>query len=381
MLKIWKKTRQVDEEVRSTGEIRVKRVDRLYYKLLRNLPSVMVACVLSGLVLFLILGNEPGSMPKAADTAGTTGSTSDDGGQLLPLEPGSFNFEDVSPLNRSGSLIGGQETAPSEPTSADPTEAAETVPAPSVTLLPTPYPLILDKDGVPQERMPAESFFADDALYYVKGMRTNVREMPNTDAPVVTVLKMGDQVTRTGYGLDWSYIETASGQTGYVLTSLITMEFVPTPTPSPTPKPTPKPRPKVTPSPVGSTLTDEQKTAIVDLAKSLIGTRYRYGSMSPTAGFDCSGFTSYIYKTLFNITLPRSARDQAKAGVAVSSKDIEIGDIICFDWDSPHGVCDHVGIYIGGGRYIHASHSHGRVLESTVVFGQNPIVSIRRIIY
>jgi cell wall-associated NlpC family hydrolase len=144
----------------------------------------------------------------------------------------------------------------------------------------------------------------------------------------------------------------------------------------------------VTPSPVGSTLTTEQKQAIVDLARSLIGQPYVFASATPTVGFDCSGVTYYIYKTLFAIKLPRISRDQANFGVPVSVSEIEIGDILCFDWSYNDGICDHVGIYIGGGKYIHASSSdrtyypdRGAVKEATLVIGKSPLISIRRIIH
>ena len=98
------------------------------------------------------------------------------------------------------------------------------------------------------------------------------------------------------------------------------------------------------------------------------------------SGFDCSGLTTYIYKELFGIVnLPRSARGQATAGRPVTRDNIEIGDIICFDWSGGDGICDHVGIYIGSGQYIHASYSKGYVLEATLK-ASSPVVSIRRII-
>ncbi len=110
--------------------------------------------------------------------------------------------------------------------------------------------------------------------------------------------------------------------------------------------------------------------------------------MDPAIGFDCSGLTSYIYKTLFDIKLPRSAKDQWGYGLPVSYENIEIGDIICFDYFDPYGICDHVGIYIGDGLYIHASTSDrtyypdsGAVKEVPVNYGKRPIISIRRIIY
>ncbi|MDW7657651.1 MAG: C40 family peptidase, partial [Bacillota bacterium] len=166
-------------------------------------------------------------------------------------------------------------------------------------------------------------------------------------------------------------------------------EPVITPTAAPTLAPTltPKPTPTTTPFPTGSGLTEEQQQTMIDLARSLIGTRYVYAAMSPTVGFDCSGFTSYIYKTLFDIKLPRTARDQSKFGTPVSSADIRVGDILCFDWFNNDGICDHVGLYIGNGKYIHASSSDrtyytdsGAVKESTVIFGKSPVISIRRII-
>jgi len=148
------------------------------------------------------------------------------------------------------------------------------------------------------------------------------------------------------------------------------------------------PTPSATPTPAPSSLTNEQKQEIVDLARSLIGIRYVYANMSPETGFDCSGFTSYIYLTLFDIRLPRTARSQASAGIAVSSSEIEIGDILCFDWYNNDGICDHVGLYVGDGKYIHASSSDrtyyldsGAVKESIVNFSRNPIISIRRIIH
>ena len=148
----------------------------------------------------------------------------------------------------------------------------------------------------------------------------------------------------------------------------------PEPTAIPSPSPTPVPPPAA-----GSSLTDAEKQAVVDLSRSLIGTPYVYASMNPEIGLDCSGFTSYVYLTLFNVKLPRISNDQAQFGVEVSKNNIEIGDILCFKYTNRNLISDHVGIYIGNGRYIHASTSAGGVIESTVNFNSWAFVTIRRI--
>ena len=123
---------------------------------------------------------------------------------------------------------------------------------------------------------------------------------------------------------------------------------------------------------------------MIALAKSALGVDYVYGGSS-MSGFDCSGFTRYIYLTMFNIRLPHSAKDQCLySGTALakplSLSAMRVGDIICFDWSSPLGVCDHVGLYIGDGQYIHASYSNDQVVQSTLNLTRNPILEIKRII-
>ena len=129
----------------------------------------------------------------------------------------------------------------------------------------------------------------------------------------------------------------------------------------------------------GSGLSAANRQAIVSLASSFLGRPYVFGGMSPS-GFDCSGLTAYIYSRLFHVTLPHSALSQSRLGRGVAKSAMQVGDIICFDWDSPHGSCDHVGIYIGGGQYIHAAHSRGRVVQSTLRLGSDPILTVRRFI-
>ena len=104
----------------------------------------------------------------------------------------------------------------------------------------------------------------------------------------------------------------------------------------------------------------------VDMAMKHLGKPYRYGAAGPNA-FDCSGFTSYIYKQL-NIKLNRSAKDQSRNGVKVERKDLLPGDLLFFHTTRP-GI-SHAGMYIGDGKFIHASSSRtGKVIISPLNSG------------
>jgi cell wall-associated NlpC family hydrolase len=88
--------------------------------------------------------------------------------------------------------------------------------------------------------------------------------------------------------------------------------------------------------------------AVAD-AMRLRGAPYVWGGTSP-AGFDCSGFTAYVYAKL-GITLTHSTYAQWDAGTHIPRQELEPGDLVFFA-----GI-GHVGIYIGGGRFIHAPHT------------------------
>ncbi len=94
---------------------------------------------------------------------------------------------------------------------------------------------------------------------------------------------------------------------------------------------------------------------LVRTAHQFIGTPYRWGGVSAKTGFDCSGLTMTVYR-LNGLHLPRSARSQFSAGRAVSKRSLRQGDLVFFD-TSRRSRVSHVGIYIGGGRFIHASGS------------------------
>ena len=100
---------------------------------------------------------------------------------------------------------------------------------------------------------------------------------------------------------------------------------------------------------------------IADYALKFLGYRYVYGGSSPS-GFDCSGFTSYVYKQ-FGYSLNRSASDQLKNGVAVSRGELQPGDLVLFRKNTSRPA-SHVWIYIGNNQFIHASTSKVGVIIS-----------------
>ncbi|MEG6616641.1 NlpC/P60 family protein [Peptococcaceae bacterium 1198_IL3148] len=99
--------------------------------------------------------------------------------------------------------------------------------------------------------------------------------------------------------------------------------------------------------------------AIIDYAKSFIGTPYRGGGSSPS-GFDCSGYTQYVFAN-FNVDLPRTASSQYHHGQGVSADEAKAGDLVAF---KSGGSINHVGIYLGNGSFIHSSSSKGIAISS-----------------
>lgn len=105
---------------------------------------------------------------------------------------------------------------------------------------------------------------------------------------------------------------------------------------------------------------------IVDYAKNFLGIPYVYGGTSPS-GFDCSGLVYYCYKH-FGFSINRTASGQAYNGKAVSSSELQPGDIIIFSEKSGKYI-GHCGLYIGNGQFIHAPHTGDVVKISNLSTG------------
>jgi cell wall-associated NlpC family hydrolase len=116
---------------------------------------------------------------------------------------------------------------------------------------------------------------------------------------------------------------------------------------------------------------------IIDTAHQLIGVPYVYGGRSPK-GFDCSGLVWYVYRQ-HGINLPDSSWKQAGIGEKVGRDDMLPGDLVFFQ---SSGKVDHVGVYIGGGKMIHAPGKGKRVRKAdlTEKYYRKHLVTVRRVI-
>ena len=105
---------------------------------------------------------------------------------------------------------------------------------------------------------------------------------------------------------------------------------------------------------------------IIGTARSRLGCAYRMGASGPTV-FDCSGFTSWVYSKNGK-SLPRTAAGQYSGTSRVSKSGLTAGDLVFFAGTYKSGI-SHVGIYIGGGQFIHAANSKTGVVVSSLNSG------------
>jgi len=96
----------------------------------------------------------------------------------------------------------------------------------------------------------------------------------------------------------------------------------------------------------------EKGDALEKEARKWLGTKYKYGGTTRN-GVDCSGFVMEVYRATFGITLPRNSAQQSRFCKEIKKKDLQKGDLVFFSINS--SLINHVGLYLGKGRFIHAS--------------------------
>lgn len=208
---------------------------------------------------------------------------------------------------------------------------------------------------------------------YVNSQTVNVRSAASQEASVVTQLSINTQVTVISEQNGWAEV-TFNGGNGYIASNLLSETISQTSRGSSTPR-------------TGITDTTDKQTDnsstnnnqeandsssnvstslkgadVLAYAMQFVGYPYVYGGSS-TSGFDCSGFTQYVYKH-FGVTLNRTAAAQNSNGTAVSRSNLQPGDLVMFG--SP---INHVGIYAGGGRIVHAANPSRGVTTDTINSG------------
>jgi cell wall-associated NlpC family hydrolase len=119
------------------------------------------------------------------------------------------------------------------------------------------------------------------------------------------------------------------------------------------------------------------RDSVVQMAKAQLGKRYKTGGTAPEKGFDCSGLVKYVMAAL-NVGVPRTAKQQAGFGLAVVRDTSQLlpGDLLTFA-KAKKGI-SHVGIYIGDGKFIHASSKAGKVVMSALDRPSSPMIKIWR---
>lgn len=203
--------------------------------------------------------------------------------------------------------------------------------------------------------------------------RINIRTAPSTDARRITLVDRWTKVQVLGRQGDWSRIRLQSGAIGWVLSKYLSPTKPPQTRQVATRSSPQKPasrtarasKARETQPAAESPAVSGGQPAPVRRALGYLGARYRYGG-SGSRGFDCSGFTSYIYRQ-HGISLPHNSAAQYRVGKPVSRSELRPGDLVFFRTRGRR--ISHVGIYIGNGKFVHASSARGRVRVDTLNSG------------
>ena len=123
-----------------------------------------------------------------------------------------------------------------------------------------------------------------------------------------------------------------------------------------------RPKPDTLPveisEPVPGRLTPEQANDVTLYALGLVGTPYRWGGNTPDSGFDCSGLIAHVFQSHAGISPPRTTAELSFWGRMVPQEQLRTGDLVLFGKGT---LANHAGIYVGGGRFVHAPSTGGTV--------------------
>ena len=110
--------------------------------------------------------------------------------------------------------------------------------------------------------------------------------------------------------------------------------------------------------PIPGRLTPEQANDVTLYALGLVGTPYKYGGNTPESGFDCSGLIVHVFQSRAGISPPRTTAELSFWGRMLPQEQLRTGDLVLFGKGT---LANHAGIYVGGGRFVHAPSTGGTV--------------------
>ena len=228
---------------------------------------------------------------------------------------------------------------------------------------------------------------------YVNSQSVNLRQKADKTSQVIKSLTLNTKVTVLSSTNGWAYVDV-NGTKGYIAENLLTSTQKETSRSGLTTREqansnatktesnssttsavntTSKSTTTSNTNTTESTASSKSGSSVVSYAKQFLGCKYVYGGTSPS-GFDCSGFTQYVYKH-FGVNLNRTAAAQYSNGKSVTS--LQAGDLVMF---GKSGI-NHVGIYIGGNTFIHAANKSQGVRTDSMSTGyyKTNYVGARRI--
>lgn len=183
--------------------------------------------------------------------------------------------------------------------------------------------------------------------------KLNVRTGPATTYSIIYQLTKGNCIHVIGEKKDWYQVKLSNGTTCWASKQYITLE-IPT--------------------------AQQNIDLLISIAKTLEGTPYVWGGNSlQNGGFDCSGFTQYVFKQV-GYTLNRISAQQATQGVEISRYALKPGDLVFFSLAGDSRI-SHVGLYIGDGKMIHSPKTGDTVKTANINinFWQTHFITARRI--
>lgn len=227
---------------------------------------------------------------------------------------------------------------------------------------------------------------------YVKADGLNIRKEPTTSSEAIHSLSFNSKITITGEVDGW-YRINYEGKVGFVSQKYVSDTKLPENTSRggvdrTSANEVNEKNVEVSSAETNDVNEDQEEEAmtetvtgnqVVEYAKKYLGYKYVAGGSSPK-GFDCSGFTTYVFKH-FGISLNRASKGQIKNGVAVEKSKLQAGDLVIFNNESNSAI-GHVGIYIGSGKFIHAANKKEGVTitELSMSYYSKRYVGARRVI-